>query len=187
MVILALYKRALMDKNKVLADHHTSTQNLLDQLSHFTIETFNQKPPDNGWSAAQISEHLLLLDMIANKVVAAGTIPTNRPPDEKIKYIKAAMEDQTKRTASERVQPTTEPKDPQAMSSHFQQQRASLEENIRTTDITDACISFKHPAFGTLTKLEWIYFTIYHTQRHLKQMQRLEEIILSQIVFKKIP
>lgn len=164
-----------MDKDKLISDLDISTRQLLQQLSFFSDKGFNRQPPDNGWSAAQIGEHLLMLDVIAATVMSGETIPTNRPPDEKVTIIKTAMEDVTKRIAPERVQPSTTGKDKLTLIKDIQQQRDSLKNIIGTTDITDACSSFKHPALGTLTKLEWLYFIIYHTQRHVEQLHQLGE------------
>lgn len=163
-----------MDKNTLLSELDASSQQLLQHLSFFSADDFNQKLSDLEWSAAQIAEHLLLLEMVAIKVIAGKTIPTNRPPDQKCGVIKGSMEDMgTKYKAPEVIWPSSEPKDPQTMIAQFQVQRDQLKKMIAATDITEACMSFKHTSLGTLTRLEWVYFAIYHTQRHLQQMLRL--------------
>lgn len=164
-----------MDKYQLLSDLDISTSQLLQYISNFNTEKFNFSPNDKRWSAAQIAEHLLMLDVIANKALTGKTITTNRPPDEKINLIKTAMSDiNTKRIAPEIVQPSAELKDPQIMMEEIKIQRAILHKLIGEMDMTEACIGFKHPGLGTLTRLEWVYFTIYHTRRHLQQLQEIE-------------
>jgi len=170
-----------MDKEVLLSDLEKSTQSLLEQLSRFNTENFNYKPSDTEWSAAQVAEHLLILETLANKIMRGESIATNRPADSKTIMIKLAMEDiNTKRPAPEMVQPSHNFKDAEQIKNQFIKQRELLKQVIDTTDITEACINGKHPALGTLTKLEWIYFIVHHTQRHLHQMMRLEEKFLKQ-------
>ncbi len=164
-----------MDKQQLLSDLDISTSHLLQWLSNSNTGKLNLSPNDNGWSAAQIAEHLLMLEVIANKVLRGKTIATNRPPDEKINLIKKVMSDSnTKRIAPEIVAPSAELKDPHVLIEQIKTQRELLKKAINETDMTEACISFKHPGLGTLTRFEWIYFTIFHTQRHLRQLQELE-------------
>ncbi|MFN2440489.1 MAG: DinB family protein [Chitinophagaceae bacterium] len=164
-----------MDKHKLMSDLELSTLELLQYISDFRIELFNLSSEDKRWSAAQIAEHLLILEVIANKALAGKTISTNRPPDEKINLIKTAMSDMnTKRIAPEIVTPSAELKDPKQMIEEIKTQRALLKKAIGEMDMTEACVSFKHPGLGTLTRYEWVYFTIFHTQRHLKQLQEVK-------------
>ncbi|MEO6583794.1 MAG: DinB family protein [Ferruginibacter sp.] len=162
-----------MNKDLLLRELDASIKNMLDTLSTFDKESFTIKPSDIKWSAAQVTEHLLLLEAIAIKALSGETIPTNRAADEKIALIKWAMEDATKRQAPETVQPSNEGIDLQAAIEKLKQQRDKLREVVSTSDVTEACISIKHPALGTLTKWEWVYFTIYHMQRHLEQIKKL--------------
>lgn len=163
-----------MNKETLLADLDASTKKISEALSQFDATNFNSRPLDGGWPAAQVAEHLLMLEISANKALSGETIPTNREPDKKISLIKWAMDDETKRQAPERVQPTGTYTEPQQLIEKIKQQRDKLREAVTTSDVTEACISFKHPALGTLTKWEWVYFTIYHMQRHVKQLQRLQ-------------
>lgn len=163
-----------MDKQILLDDLDASTENLIKTVAQFDDHNFNYKPSDEEWSAAQVAEHLLILEITANKAISGETIPTNRAPDAKIALIKRAMEDGTKRTAPERVKPSNLITDPQAAIEKFKKQRSKLREAIINADLTEACVSFKHTALGTLTRWEWIYFNIYHLQRHLQQMKRLQ-------------
>ncbi|MDB5253195.1 MAG: hypothetical protein JWP27_2364, partial [Flaviaesturariibacter sp.] len=126
---------------------------------------------------AQVAEHLLILDIVANKVLAGETIESNRPPDSKIDLIRSAMEDaSTPRTAPDHVVPGHVDKRPDQFRESFQHQRSALKTKIDTLDLSEACKAHKHPALGTLTRLEWIYFTIYHTHRHIGQLARLAEM-----------
>ncbi|HVF82410.1 MAG TPA: DinB family protein, partial [Flavisolibacter sp.] len=160
-----------MNIETLLAELDACTKNFLEILGQFNKSNFIQKRSENEWSPAQIAEHLLLLEITANKAITGTTIPTNRTPDKKVPLIKWAMEDTTKRVAPESVLPSDRITDAETAIEKITQQRGALREAITSLDLSEACMLFKHPALGTLTRLEWIYFTIYHMQRHLQQMK----------------
>ncbi|MDQ6609764.1 MAG: DinB family protein [Bacteroidota bacterium] len=164
-----------MNKETLLTDLDVSTKNLTNVLSQFTDETLHCNRSETEWTAAQIAEHLLLMEVIANKAIAGETITTNRPPDEKMGLIKWAMQDETKRVAPDSVIPSGQTWKPQEFIDRISHQRNKLRKAVEAVDITEACTLFKHPALGTLTRLEWVYFLIYHAERHLKQLAKLKE------------
>jgi hypothetical protein len=163
-----------MNKEILFADLDACTKNFLDVLLQFDRTNFIEKRSASEWSAAQVAEHLLLLEITAVKAIRGETIPTNRPADEKVPLIKWAMEDKTKRVAPESVLPSNRITDPQTAIEKIKQQRDTFREAVTDLDLSQACMSFKLPALGTLTRWEWIYFTIYHTQRHVQQMKSLQ-------------
>jgi hypothetical protein len=167
-----------MDKELLVTDLEQNSRSLLQEFSEFPEELLFTTPPDNGWSGAQICEHLLILDRIANKVISGETIESTRPSDEKLGLIRSVMLDiENRRVAPERVQPVSAIKDRKLLIDALNAERKRMREMIQTLDITQACISGKHPALGTLTILEWVYFIIYHTERHIGQLQRLHSAI----------
>ncbi len=163
-----------MNKEILFADLDACTKKFLDILLQFDRTNFIEKRSANEWSPAQVAEHLLLLEITANKAISGETIPTNRPADEKVTLIKWAMDDNTKRVAPESVLPSNRITDPQTANEKMAQQRDILREAVTNLDLSQACMSFKHPALGTLTRWEWIYFTIYHMERHLQQIKILQ-------------
>lgn len=165
----------LINKEVILTDLKQSTDSLLDLMAHFTVDTFNYKPSAEEWSAAQVAEHLLKVDVSSNKALQSETISTNRPPDQKIPLIKEAMSATTKRLALERVQPSGETFIPDELAKQLKAEREKMEKSIQSAALTEACVGYKHPALGTMTRLEWIYFNIHHAERHRRQMQRLLE------------
>jgi len=164
-----------MDKTIILADLDNSLSNLEKTITGFIIEGFNRSPSATAWSPAQIVEHLLLLERIAMKAINGATIPTNRAADSKVGLIKWAMEDETKRLAPGIVVPSDTTLNAQQLIQQIQQERQKIKTSIASADITEACTEFKHPVLGTLTRFEWLYFIIYHTERHRKQIERIKK------------
>lgn len=163
-----------MDKAQLLAELDASTEGLLQTLQTFDDAGFNRQPSSTEWSPAGIAEHLLILDVIANKILRTEAVPSTRPSDSKAALIRQVMEDSgTKRVAPETVLPKGGEKKVSEMVAALRLQRDALKEAIQTTNLSEACTTRKHPALGTLTRLEWIHFIIHHTERHRQQMERL--------------
>lgn len=168
-----------MTSKNLLTALEQSTQAVLQAFASFQAHNFNEKPSEEEWSAAQIAEHLLKVDVSTNKALSSEAVPTNRPPDEKLVLIKEAMEGDTKRIAPERVQPSNDVHEPSVLLEKITHQRALMKDAVVSSDMTEACKVYKHPALGTMTKLEWVWFNIYHAERHLRQLQRLKEKLAS--------
>jgi len=164
-----------MTNETLLAALEQSTQAVLHAFSTFNSDNFNEKPSEAEWSAAQIAEHLLKVDVSTNKALFSETVPTNRAPDEKNALIKGVMDDSSKRVAPERVQPSNDVHEPAVLLGKIKEQHQLMKEAVSSSDITEACKAYKHPALGTMTKLEWVWFNIHHAERHLRQLQQLKE------------
>jgi hypothetical protein len=163
-----------MIAGQLATELNASTSELMESLSRFTPETANKKVNGEEWSAAEVAEHLLILDTIANRVLRGDTIESNRPPDEKIGLIERAMQDlDTKRKAPDAVLPSGRQGNLIEIVEGLQKQRRLLLQIIETGDLNRACIAFKHPALGTLTMLEWIRFVSLHSRRHVAQLERI--------------
>lgn len=163
-----------MTKETLLAELEQTTQTLCDLLLSFTPESFPLKSSGSGWSAAQLADHLVKVYASTNGALHSEAIPANRPPDEKIPLLRQAMDDTgTKRVAPESVQPSEQTGDASALAGQLQAQKEKLREAIAVADLTEACTQYRHPALGTMTKMEWGAFNNYHTLRHIKQLQGL--------------
>ena len=62
--------------------------------------------------------------------------------------------------------------------------REKLVAAVQELDLSEACTAFKHPALGTLTRLEWIAFTIAHTKRHAGQLKNIRESFVDSMAVK---
>ena len=163
-----------MNKDVLLAEWQQVTDRLSALILSFAPDMFNRQPSPNNWSPAQISEHLLKVDLSTYQALKSETIPSNRPPDQKIALIRSAMESDTKREAPEQVQPSVKQHVPQAIAQLIRAQREKVKRLASELDLTEACRVYKHPSLGTLTRLEWVCFNIYHAQRHIRQMEGLQ-------------
>ena len=126
-----------MKAEQLATELNASTLELIECLSRFTPETADQKQNEEEWSAAEVGEHLLIVETIANRVLRGDTIVTSRPPDEKMGLIERAMVDlNTKRIAPDSVLPSGKAGNLQTILKGLQKQRELLLEVIESEDLT---------------------------------------------------
>ena len=52
---------------------------------------------------------------------------------------------------------------------------SGITEAANTLDLEATCTMFEFPYYGYFTRLEIIYFVVYHTRRHIHQLQNIFE------------
>lgn len=165
-----------MDKNLVLSNLNESTTNFLNIVNDFPEEHFNIKPSSDSWSAAEIIQHIEKIEYLLNTILEGNKKPVEeRKPDKKIEIIKTAFQNQDKKyTAYGPILPDSNSKDKDVSIIKFEKNRIKLKEIVKSEDLTLVCQDFEHGVFGDLTIFEWIYFVIYHCERHGKQIQNIK-------------
>lgn len=168
----------------VIRDIEQSALELRQVLGGFSSEQFNKKPSGNGWSPGQLAEHILLYDILINRTLKGETRKADRASEKMISVIESHFTNLGIKTdAVSQVIPADTLKDRAALTEKINLQRQQLIWTAKTVDLSPLCLSFVHPEFGELTRLEWIYFAISHTSRHARQL-RGEEIIRQETVSK---
>lgn len=169
----------LMTPNEqIISDIHTNTDALLQVLLEFPSDQFTRKPSDNAWSAAELAEHLLLIERSVTKALAGKALPTERPYDQKLELLKPAMADRERKfVVPELAKPIAVSHNRQEMIAEIKQQRQEQTALIPSLEMSETCMDFKHPMMGALTRYEWVYFNIYHTERHLHQLREIREVV----------
>jgi DinB superfamily len=161
---------------------------LLETLEKFTPEDFNRTPPCGGWTAGQIAQHLILSGGVT-EAISGKTEPVTRPADQYVDGISAIFLDFTiKLQSPDFIIPEIRDYDHQEMISRLKIIWSKLKEAMRLLDLTALCVDFEFPTIGHLTRLEWIWFYIFHTQRHVLQLSKLlptENMTLNEITTPK--
>ena len=164
-----------MTKNILIEMHETSNK-LLHAISSFPQEKFNTIPFEYGWTAAQVSEHILKSVSGVVEMLYTPAKPTERKPNEKAEAIKAMFLDfKTKMKSPEFVLPGNSPIEKDKISTALTDTMDKMFEAIKTLDLSETCTAFELPGFGEFTRAEWIYFAMYHTQRHTHQLKNIYE------------
>lgn len=152
----------------------TSTlQELISSLLSLTEEELNAKPDSGGWTVAQVGDHLLNSYGVVNVLKGKG-IETEKDPAGKVPVIKHQfLYNTTKTTSPEGILPSTEYIAKEKLIKDLRIRFREFEEVIEQKDLTKIAVGYELPVLGALTRLEWIYFTSYHTQRHIQQIKKI--------------
>ena len=167
-----------MEKN-ILIEMDQTVNKLLQAVSAFPKKQFNTVPFEGSWTAAQVSDHILKSVSGVKKLLYAPTKPTDRLLDRKSEAIKSMFLDfETKMKSPEFVLPDNSPMEKEKLLNALEEIMVKMIEAIKTLNLSETCTAFELPGFGEFTRAEWIWFAIYHTQRHTHQLKNIYEILL---------
>lgn len=148
-------------------------EELVNSLSLFTEEELNTIPESGGWTIAQVGDHLLKSYGIVNLLKGEG-IETDRDPAGKVSAIKQEfLYNTTKSNSPEGILPSTGEISREKLLEGIKQKIEEFQQVIVYMDLHMIVTGYELPVLGKLSRLEWIYFTSYHTQRHLQQIERI--------------
>lgn len=166
---------------EILSEMTNTADKLLQGISDFPAEKFNTIPFEGSWTAAQVSDHILISVVGVLELLFTGTRPTTRQADEKVEAIKTMFLDFTiKMQSPDFVLPRNTPIEKGQMLSAWKDLKTKITEAINTLDLSATCTAFELPGFGEFTRLEWLWFAICHTQRHTHQLKNIYEILISE-------
>lgn len=159
--------------------YKNNTEAFLNTIQLFNEESFYLKPNAESWSAAENVEHINRSEFAIVRLFNGPSEPAEgRDVVAGIDKIWAYFSDRTvKAKAPEMVKPQGEKKTMDDLSATFLKQREELYPLIHTLDMTEVCTLFKHPAFGFLTRAEWLHANMAHAQRHEAQMKEILEAV----------
>lgn len=154
-----------------------STEGLVRAFREFPSELFHLNPAPGSWSAAEIAGHIYITERLTNRSLLGRTEPGGEDPEAKIEPIQASLLNfETKLKAPDILNAKLVSYPQEEILPMLKEVREALKKIILTEDISARC-EFSHPHFGKLTRVEWAFFYIYHTERHLHQLQRVREAL----------
>ncbi len=158
----------------ILSELLQTKTNFLASISRFQQEEFNRIPFVGSWTAAQVAEHILKSVSGALEVIKGPVQPANRNSNEKVDWIRELFLDfGTKMISPEFVLPSSAPADKDIRYAALEKTFNKIEFTIGSLDLDPVCMAFEFPNAGFLTRTEWIWFAIYHTQRHNRQLDNI--------------
>ncbi len=151
-----------------------STAKLFREIGRFTPHSFNLSPGP-GWSAGQVTEHILLTDIAVFRVLQGELSFAGRKSDEKLPLIQAALVDRSRKLeATSAATPSDLLKDPFSLQEKIMRERNSIIQFLNTIEEDSLCVSRPHRFLGDLTITEWVWFLVYHTDRHIEQIKQIQ-------------
>jgi hypothetical protein len=165
--------------SKAIYDELEGTRKELQQvLSSFTPEQLNTIPFAGSWTAGQVGEHVLKSVSGTLNNVNGDVHPTERNPEENVGQLRDIfLNFKIKMTSPDFILPTTEPKNKEELLGALEENISGLEKTARTEDLSATCLAFEMPFMGPLTRMEWLSFANFHTQRHIHQLKNIKEFI----------
>ena len=166
--------------NKLAMELEATTTDLLNTLSTFKEEQINAVPFEGSWSAAQVADHLLKANGGILHTLRGKMQQTQRPVDKNDAAIKKVFLDfSIKMKSPKELVPSTFPLQKEAEINSLNTTMKGLQDASKTLDLSETCLDFELPGFGALTRLEWLYFCNYHTQRHTQQLKNIHNQLLA--------
>lgn len=162
-----------MNVDKILKEIETVSTDLEKLILSFNDDAFNKKPDAQTWSAAEISEHLLLA--VGADLLYGTTKQPGRDAAMKVPEVAAVFLDfETKMQSPDFIKPTGKKMNVVTTASEIKNQWKRIVLAVSELDLSAVCTDFSIPSLGEMTRLEWVYLFIYHTQRHTRQMAQLK-------------
>lgn len=159
----------------VLAEEAKKTFETLENLLEPVVENqWDTTPDTGGWSVGQTVEHLEKANSGLYEFMKENVMSTDRPADEKIAAVKSIFLDfSLKMESPDFILPVEAKHDKSNQLNQIETIKNEILLAINTLDLTMTCMKWEFPTMGYFTRLEWINFVLFHTQRHTQQIRNI--------------
>lgn len=150
-----------------------TTNDFLQLAKHCSTEQLNYKQ-GVSWNILEIIEHLYLTDRVIYTVISRPSEIINSSSEiiGKETMQKILVEKRSRRiTSPDVLQPKGEIKDLTTLVDMFVNQRETWKSDLSTGKISIDNRVHMHPIMGNMTIIDWLNFTVHHTQRHIEQVK----------------
>ncbi|GAA0555553.1 hypothetical protein GCM10009415_41930 [Chitinophaga japonensis] len=165
------------DVHKLHTDLDNNTVLFLDILDTMPADRLHMKNEQTAWSIMDCAEHMLIAEQqVASTLQGPAEPVKDRAPNSKVAQISQSFMDFDKRLFVLGEPPTLEGgyKDIATFSNAFRHNRECIKAILAKEPADWLCRGTEHASFGYMTRMEWVYYLIYHTERHLQQIHRIE-------------
>ncbi len=147
---------------------------LITTLNTFSDGDFNRIPFTDSWTLAQVADHILKSQANFTDLPGGNTEPTARNPEEKkVRIKKLFLDFDTKMKSPDFILPSELPQEKESLIKRIQAEGIEITYAMEKYDLTKTCLDFELPGSGKFTGMEWGWFIIYHTQRHIHQLENI--------------
>ncbi|MDB5158940.1 MAG: hypothetical protein JWR50_3647 [Mucilaginibacter sp.] len=154
---------------------NTETE-LTETISSISEDNFNTVPFDDCWTPAQVTEHIM--NAIGVDLLYGETKQTARRYDDKIaETAKLFLNMDIKMQSPDFIYPSGKQHTREEMLGIAKEKFDRLIQAVKTLDLSLTCTVFEIPGFGEFTRLEFVWFYIFHTQRHIFQLKNIAKVL----------
>jgi hypothetical protein len=169
-----------MDTKEIFSEIDSTITEVEQLFSLFTDEEVNSIPFEGSWTAAQLVEHVNLSLSGFIYQLFGPVRDTERQPDAGVQQLRDMfLNFENKFRASPSIYPASKNYKKAELLSTLDELKTKLNSFDTSSDLSKTCVAVELPFFGYLTRTEIAYFIIYHTQRHLHQLQSIYNHIKS--------
>jgi uncharacterized damage-inducible protein DinB len=167
---------------EIAAFLQASRAELLVEAGRVPEEGWTDAPLPEGWSAAQVLDHLRIVEhgivRLVQKLAADARAAGHPAEGETTSVVDAAFvartRDRTRRIeAPPRVVPAGAPPRAEALAAIAREREALLAAMGAADGLAFATLTWVHPAIGPLNLYEWLVFVGAHELRHAAQLREI--------------
>lgn len=162
-----------MERTEILGQIQPTYIALCEVIDALT-DNFNRPPSYGGWTPGQVARHLQMSQAKLIQALEATSYETRHPENAKVAAIIGLfLNFDSKYDAPGFITPEDQEFDANRLRNFFSQLKNELSEKVPDLALDVVVPHFDFPHIGTLTRLEMIAFALFHTQRHIRQMEKM--------------
>lgn len=167
---------AVLDRETLLPAIGETVIEMKEILSNIPEEKVNSIPYAGSWSAAQLARHVSKSVTAIARALRSEAMPAQRPPAERVPELKKIFLDfNHKMKSPDFIVPETGPYEKQASVDDLDKSYHRLKENAAHAGLNELV---ENLPMGPVTKLEMLHFVLYHNQRHLHQLKKINAALM---------
>lgn len=140
-------------------------------LSKFDATEINIMPFKASWTAGQLAGHVILANSGFLQVINGPVTETDKPADMMVAQMRNDLLNfSVKFNSPDEICPEIRLYSQHVLLARLEEIRNEISIATTSLDLTKTCSAFKWPVYGFLTRLEIVYFVIYHTRRYVHQL-----------------
>jgi hypothetical protein len=163
-----------MDIKDFIDKLNGTTNDILQTVKPCSLEQLNFKQGES-WSTFEILEHLFITDIVIYSMLSRPSSDMSASAEiignERMKRLMVEQRNQRRVTSPEIFRPKGVIKDLNLFEKDFLAQRERLKDDLTIGKIVVDNRTHKHPFLNEMTIMDWLNFTIHHSQRHLDQIK----------------
>jgi phage-related protein len=162
---------ATLDKNEIFKATGETVSQLMGLMLSVDENKINTIPFEGSWTAPQLLRHVTKSIKGMAKAMLMDAKPAERDPGERIEELKKIFLDFSKKLNSpDFIVPEEGIYERRPTIDKLNESFNQFKENANSANLNDLVEGLP---LGPITKLEIIHFVLFHTQRHLHQMEKI--------------
>ncbi len=164
-----------LNTSTLFSSLENTSSRLLQLISSADSSTINMIPFKDSWSAAQVVAHITKSNKAITQSLDMQGKDVERDPAERTGELKKMfLNYDTKFKSPEFILPNQDSYQKEEL---IEDLKKSIGQLIAAGNAVNLSQIISLPAFGEITKYELLHFVVYHTQRHIHQLEKILESI----------